>query len=87
MVDSNRSPEEARQPVFDTRDLADEEVARTNPEKKSFWSKFALKAILSVDLDDNIEPKRLSEADVDEVCRGALAGGLTPGGLDSPFNR
>lgn len=79
--------EAARRPVFDTTNLADEEVARTDPKKKSFWSKFALRAILKVDLSEPIEPRPLSEADVDEVCRSALAGGLTPGGFDSPFNR
>lgn len=87
MQQKDHSTEEARQPVFDTEDIADEEVARTDPDKKSFWSRFALKAILKVDLDDEIEPKPLTEADVDEVTRGALAGGLTPGGLDGPFNR
>lgn len=86
-MNENHDREAARRPVFDTQNLADEEVARTDPRKKTFWSKFALKAILKVDLKEKIEPKPLSEADVDEVCRGALAGGLTPGGFDSPFNR
>ena len=87
MVDNNRERDERRNPVFDTEDRADEEVARTDPEKKSFWSQFALKAILKVDLRDDIQPKPLSEAEVDEVCRGGLASGLTPGGFDSPFNK
>ncbi len=85
MVQKDQAPDESRQPVFDTEDIADEEVARRDPEKKSFWSRFALKAILNVDLDDEIEPKPLTEADVDEVTRGALAGGLTPGDLDGPL--
>lgn len=87
MVENNRDRDARRRPVFDTENLADEEVARTDPEKKSFWSKFALKAIVSVNLNDDIQPKPLSEAEVDEVCRDALASGLTPGGFDSPFNK
>ena len=87
MVDNNRDRDERRRPVFDTENLADEEVARTDPKKKSFWSKFALKAILTVDLNDDIKPKPLSEAEVDEVCKDAFASGLTPGGFDSPFNK
>ena len=87
MVKKDNRREERRQPVFDTENLADEEVARTDPEKKSFWSRFALRAILKVDLNDEIKPKPLSEAEVDEVCRGALASGLTPGGFDTPFSK
>lgn len=87
MVEKNQERDERRQPVFDTENLADEEVARSDPKKKSFWAQYALKAILNVDLSDDIEPKPLSEAEVDEVCRGALASGLTPGGFDTPFNK
>lgn len=87
MVEKNMDRADKRKPVFDTENLADEKVARTDPKKKTFWSQFALKAILKVDLNDDIQPKPLSEAEVDEVCRGALAGGLTPGGFDSPFNK
>jgi len=87
MGTTNQQPEEARKPVFDTRDLADESVAATDPEKKTFWSRSALKAILRVDLDDDIVPKRLDEADVDDLCRSGLACGLTPAELDGPFNR
>lgn len=87
MTQRDPSTEEARQSVFDTEDLADENVAKRDPVKKSFWSRFALLAILNVNLDDDIEPKPLSEADVDEVSRAALASGLTPEGLDSPFSQ
>ncbi len=87
MLERNMDRDVRRKPVFDTENLADEEVARTDPKKKSFWSRFALKAILNVDLNDDIQPKPLSEAEVDEVCRGGLACGLTPGGFDSPFSK
>lgn len=86
MVAKNKDADQARKPVFDTEDLADEKVAKEDPGKKSFWSRFALKAILKVDLTEEIVAKPLSEAEVDEVCRGALAGGLTPGEFDSPFS-
>lgn len=87
MGSTNQNAEEARKPVFDTTDLADERVAATDPEKKSFWSRVALKAILRVDLEDDVEPMRLDEADVDDLCRSGLACGLTPAELDGPFNR
>lgn len=82
MIDRRIDDEKAKQPVFEADTSSDQsEVSR------KWWSHFALKAILSVNVHDEIELKPLSEADVDDCCRSALAGGLTPGGIGSPFDR
>ena len=81
-MDKRIDDEKARQPVFEADNLSER-----GEKSRRWWSTFALKAILSVDVHDDIEVKLLSEADVDDCCRSALAGGLTPGGLGSPFDR
>lgn len=82
MMDRRIDDERARQPVFEADHLSDD-----GGRSRKWWSHFALKAILSVDVHDDIELKPLSEADVDDCCRSALAGGLTPPGIGLPFDR
>lgn len=82
MIDKRIDDRKAKQPVFE----ADNSPGQSE-ESRKWWSRFALKAILRVNVHDDVDVKPLSEADVDECCRSALAGGLTPGGLGSPFDR
>lgn len=74
--------QKAKQPVFETDNISEKDET-----SRKRWSDFALKAILSINVHDDIEVKPLTEAEVEDCCRRSFASGLTPGGLHTPFDR